>query len=192
MILDLRKTYLRWRHSKGFGVHSPYAYRFVMDVLRPGPYRFYSYHEVESLLKPGERHDYRFERLLRFTIRLCNFLKTKRILCVPDSRVGAIVADAMRLERLSVNQSAEIEFKDGDLLIIEKSELSENIVKSAIKNKVPVFALNPGNEIRELLETPIERGLLLKGKKRIILIPRQEMAFIAYDIFLDLRSGLGE
>lgn len=25
--------YRRWRHSKGFGVHSPFAYRFVRDVV---------------------------------------------------------------------------------------------------------------------------------------------------------------
>lgn len=35
--------YIRWRHSKGFGMHSHFAYRFVTDVLKPGIYGYYAY-----------------------------------------------------------------------------------------------------------------------------------------------------
>ena len=45
-VSKLRKIflpYLRWRHSKGYGVHSPFAYRLVTDVVRPGNYGHYVY-----------------------------------------------------------------------------------------------------------------------------------------------------
>ena len=43
--------YKRWRHGHGFGVHSPYAYRLVRDVLRPGRgYAYYAYADIDHML----------------------------------------------------------------------------------------------------------------------------------------------
>ena len=43
-------NYLRWRHSKGFGVHSPFAYNLVTTVVRPGIYGYYGYDDIESAI----------------------------------------------------------------------------------------------------------------------------------------------
>lgn len=32
----------RWRHSRGFGVHSPFAFRFITETLHQ-PYAYYAY-----------------------------------------------------------------------------------------------------------------------------------------------------
>lgn len=40
----LLKPLLRWRSARGFGIHSPFAYRFVTQVLHPqGIYGWYAY-----------------------------------------------------------------------------------------------------------------------------------------------------
>lgn len=42
--MGLAAAYKRWRHGRGFGVHSPYAYRFVTEVLNPQRnYGYYAY-----------------------------------------------------------------------------------------------------------------------------------------------------
>ena len=42
----------RLRHSFGFGVHSPFAFRFVRDVVRaPRSSRYYCHEELHSLLR---------------------------------------------------------------------------------------------------------------------------------------------
>lgn len=33
----------RWKCSRGFGVHSPFAYSFIVDVLRERRYGYYAY-----------------------------------------------------------------------------------------------------------------------------------------------------
>lgn len=39
--------YKRWRHGRGFGVHSPYAYRMVREVLRlPDSCGYYAYADI--------------------------------------------------------------------------------------------------------------------------------------------------
>lgn len=40
-------SYRRWRHGRGFGVHSPYAYRMVREVLRlPDTCGYYAYADI--------------------------------------------------------------------------------------------------------------------------------------------------
>lgn len=184
--MGLRKSYLRWRHSKGFGVHSPYAYRFVKDVLRPGAYGFYSYNEIDRYLKKQERHDYGFSCLIKFSLRLVIFLKARRIVSSSESRLSGITAKVLDISWKDLKKFSHIDFMEGDLLIVDSDEISVSFVSEAISCNVPVFAINPSREVRGLLETPLEKGLLLEDKKTMILIPRQEMQYVSYEMRLNI------
>ena len=64
--------YKRLRHSKGFGVHSPYAFMLVGQLLNC-PYRYYAYDDIEGYLlnQPDSRrlrHDARL--LIRMVGRM--------------------------------------------------------------------------------------------------------------------------
>ena len=48
--MGLGRWYKRWRHGRGFGVHSPSAYGMVMEALRP--WRGYAY-RAELAACPG-------------------------------------------------------------------------------------------------------------------------------------------
>lgn len=184
---SLCKSFSRLRHSKGFGVHSPFAYRFVIDVLRPGNYGLYSYWEIDKQLNGSEIKDYRFINLIKFVLRLSVFLRTKRIVTsLSATRLGDIAANILQLPWNEIKDTTGIHFNKGDLLIISGSDLKSSVVEKAIDSNAAVFAIHPTIEIREILERPIPNGLLLNGKRRIILIPREEMAYVSYDIALDL------
>ena len=47
IFLNIKKVISRWRHGRGFGVHSPFAYRFITEVLRQ-PYGYYAYRELRG------------------------------------------------------------------------------------------------------------------------------------------------
>lgn len=72
----LLKYINRWRHTRGYGVHSPLAFRIVKECVRPDSrYGFYSdayldfeYHEDKKALKNA-----------RMAIRLINLLRPQRI-----------------------------------------------------------------------------------------------------------------
>lgn len=50
--MQIAKRFRRWRHSRGFGIHSPYAFRFVCEVLnQSGTYGFYAYEELEQRMR---------------------------------------------------------------------------------------------------------------------------------------------
>lgn len=186
--MNLGKSYLRWRHSKGFGVHSPFAYRFVTNVINPGRYHYYSYHEIDKELLPGEYHNHRLLKLIRFTIRLAIFLKSKRILNYNSAfRMPVIAAHSLGLKYETIGNTHKFSFQHEDLLVINEDFRNLEFLRLAVENGVPVFALKPVREIRKFLEIPLSRGLLLDAGNRIILIPREEMAYVAYDISLPLR-----
>ena len=68
--MRLSERFKRWRASKGYGVHSPLAFRIVKTVVRPG--REYSYYGEERLRVGREAPllTRRAELLLRFVAQL--------------------------------------------------------------------------------------------------------------------------
>lgn len=182
--MGLWKRYLRWRHSKGFGVHSPYAYRFVTTVLQPGPCIFYSFDEIDANLEPGEFHNYRFQKNVKFLIRVAAFLKTRRVVVVKSTRLGGVWSKVMGLKYEAIKNPESFIFEPGDILLLDRQYCSKTIMQLAIDSNVPILAIDASQEVLDFLDKPIERGLLLRDKKRALLIPRPEMAYVAYDIKL--------
>lgn len=175
----LRKAFQRYRHSRGFGVHSPYAFQFVNDVVKPGDYGYYAYDALDDFpaLPPRATRD------IRWFVRLSVFLKTKRIIVFqaefPEIK---ITSEILGLDFTTLPAVSEMSSGPEDLFIVEDSFISEDTVEKVIKNHTPVLALNPGKKLREILCKERNRGLLLTGKRRILYIPRESMAFTAYDI----------
>lgn len=61
---SLTRLYRRWRHTRGFGVHSPFAFRLVTEVIRP-PLGYIYYAEEEPDMPPPRRMAYRLDIFLR-------------------------------------------------------------------------------------------------------------------------------
>ena len=178
------KTYLRWRHSKGFGVHSPYAYRFITDVLNPGRYGYYAYNQLEFLSRGLSKGSPVFFRNAKFLIRLLIFLHTKRIItCGEKYPEAQVAAKALKLIYFNKDSKSAITFKPGDLLILlPNGNVDLSVIEKAIGSQIPVLAFNPSPEMRELLEKPIENGVLFNGISKILLIPRSELHYVSYEI----------
>lgn len=180
---DLFKKYLRWRHSRGYGVHSPYAYRFVTDVLRPGDYGFYAYHDIDHDILMSKGKSQIDSQNLRLLYRIIVFLNTSRLIISGDKEPSVkLLAKVSRLPLLDFQKIKDNDFKKGDLVIITSGNISKERFETVVNNQVPVLALDPSKQVRALLANPLEKGLLFNGTKKSLLIPRHEMAYISYDI----------
>lgn len=69
----------RWRHTRGYGVHSPLAYRIVKECIRPDTaYGYYSDDIIDH-----ELHDHpRARRQARLLVRLAAQLPSDSILAI--------------------------------------------------------------------------------------------------------------
>lgn len=54
-VLHPIQRFLRWRTSKGFGVHSPMAYQFITRVIGEKEAHFYAYPEIDALCPRNRR-----------------------------------------------------------------------------------------------------------------------------------------
>lgn len=86
----LRKTILLYRflrYRKGFGVHSPFAYAFITNVIDERC-RYYCYDDIELLRKELQQHDVQPVRKEikrshgELLFRVANYCKPKRIVQV--------------------------------------------------------------------------------------------------------------
>ena len=93
--------YKRWRHSRGFGIHSPFAYRFITEVLCQ-PLAYYAYAHTGK------------DRNLRLIVRLLAFFRPERIMIASDD--AGRYADIVK----KIAPRARIVDRDADFLIADR------------------------------------------------------------------------
>ncbi len=82
----------RYKRSKGFGIHSPFAFKFVLDVLRERS-QYYSYEYIDSLRTQVKAHvsnQWPHPRIIslknaKLTFRIVNFYNPSHILQIGTS-----------------------------------------------------------------------------------------------------------
>ena len=170
------RTFQRKRHARGFGVHSPFAYRFVTDVIHPGRYGYYAFDEIDddTALSPKVCRD------AKWYVRIARFLESQRFVTPGDIPTGARrAAKALGVDVISAKEGR---WKDSDILIVNGEDGSYKLIKGALEAGIPVLAIQPDTRLRRRLEEPIAKGLALYSKNKILIVPRDAMAFTSYQI----------
>ena len=87
-----RTAFRRYRHSKGFGIHSPFAFRFVLNVLRErNPYYAYAVlDELRHAVMVRTRHHLRHPRIIslknaKLIFRVVNYFNPRQVLQIGTS-----------------------------------------------------------------------------------------------------------
>lgn len=176
-------AYLRWRHSHGFGVHSPFAYSLVKRAVRPGrKYKFYGYRYIDELLSdkdlewyPGIRRD------AKFLLRLLVALGVKRMIYYHDwdtafyeagNGAGVVVypADLRQLPEPKPND-----------FILFMSECDDNeAIERLLADGTPVMAIFPSDSMKRILMQYDKNGVRFEGKRITLVVPNPDVAFVAY------------
>lgn len=181
--MNIWECYLRWRHSKGFGVHSPYAYRFITDVVRPGPYGYYAYHSLKSDRSTASDDFFLSRKEKKFIIRIINFLKTRRLVSLaynPDIEEIAGVMNIAYHILTGEDNSFKINSAENDLLVLNHSGMAFELLEEAISCGARILAYGPSEELRRFLLKPLKKGLAIDWKTKVLLIPRNEMEYLRY------------
>lgn len=82
---------MRVRHRCGYGVHSPFAFRFITEVLYERAC-FYRYAELDRALKPWQRM--RLRKGLHLLLRLANWRQPERMVVRGCSRLEPLYLQA--------------------------------------------------------------------------------------------------
>lgn len=183
MFSGLTESYKRWRHTRGYGVHSPFAYSLVCNVLKPKvPYAYYGYEDIDNAVERGESR--RNRREARILLRLAARLGVRSAFIPQHSvntfRVALLAADS----RMHIS-TAMSEIPDCTLIGSNSDYVPLDVLKHTLTRPGSILALRklPAGWIDELFET-LDEGLMLFGRDNAIIISRPGMQKVAYSIRL--------
>lgn len=114
----------RFRHRSGYGVHSPYAYNFLRDVVYERG-NYYAYAELRKLRRASP--DYSREltgKSFRLLFRLSNFIRPRSVLVVsgnPDLAVAHIKAGCRNADIMTYATAVRSIPRDKDIYYCDKS-----------------------------------------------------------------------
>lgn len=170
----LAEWYKRLRHGRGYGVHSPLAYRMVREVLCPsGAYGYYVYDSLPVLVKRCRPtlavHD------LTLIYRLLHHLRPASVTII--SRNSAQIL--RRLAKVAV-PSAKITPSGGEMLICEDFPGADGC--EALSGFKTAFFADSSNPVVAQVWNRVERGHLYRNPARAIVLVSDAVARQEFDI----------
>ena len=100
------KAPARWRSSRGFGIHSPFAYDLIVNTLRERRCGYYLYADIESRYKADSK-------VLKLILRLMSRLHPASV-CAVGSLADAVTAIARHVDSRVITGSPDCP----DMLIV--------------------------------------------------------------------------
>lgn len=171
------KWYKAWRHSRGYGIHSPFAYSLVREAINPGRgYGWYGYEAIDVAMHSGlSQRDWIEARLL---LRTGAFLDADIYSDKPLAGLMKTAADALSGMKFKANADAIANLQRNKLYVA----FSPDGIEEKLANGEAVIAFRPSAQVREKVMSFSGRGLLLYGKKGVLAVPNQSMAFTCYEM----------
>lgn len=181
---SITECYKRWRHSRGYGVHSPFAYDIVKNVVSPGHYAYYAYKDIDrALLVPGASVSNHLRHDARLLLRLLVFLASGELIIYPVKQpVMRCVAKAAGVKCKDMNKANLAAARKTSLILVRKNISFHIELAKAINAGAAVLALDPVKPLRDLIAATMTDGLILEGKRIMIAIPRQQMVLTSYSM----------
>ncbi|MDE6340538.1 MAG: hypothetical protein K2K97_12280 [Muribaculaceae bacterium] len=174
------KALKRLRHSHGFGVHSPYGYRFVQSVISPSrQYAYYAEEYFEGLLAK-ERHRHRIEKEARTLLRLSAFINPASAFMSGDAH------KAFSFALRSVNSRILLTDKTSDIANCDLVATSGDLIPL---EDLCAYISEPGRTLvgKDLpsgwggrLFGAMQEGVCFEGKKNSIFISKPSVRKVRY------------
>ena len=174
----LAAPYLRWRHSKGYGVHSPYAFSIVESCIRPGPYGYYGYQAIERILMRQNLEKWHKKEAFLILRLAINIPARKLIVSQKDMLISAI-AKAADIPLTILNKGGKQNL-EGGFIVCKKGDMTEEKIIEMVGEGLSALVFNPSKNLVKKITTVVSRGMIMEGKRVLLVVPRNEMSLVSY------------
>ena len=182
--MNLFERFRRFLTSRGFGVHSPFAFRFITEIVGER-YAYYGYDDIETAIEkhPEERKLRRHSRLL---LRIAGRIGIDTAILAGDApfAIKAAVEGAGKRIRIISPEAKTIGGKS--LLLFAISQLPEGDALRATLNTdgSAIVVLKPAQSLKEELWERMQCGILIDGVGVLIAVVKKEIAKACYEILI--------
>lgn len=163
----------RAARRRGFGVHSPFAFSFIRNVIAQ-PCRYYAYSELDKLCRPNglSKSDVR----LLFRVMLSQHPSTIGMYCSqPTERIAQYAG------RLACPQARRADSSPMDMIITDAEGFSEKVIEAAVMG-TSVVILTPHKDDVNALWRATSRGMLFCRPHITIYIAHNHLPHQRFDV----------
>lgn len=162
-------SYRRWRHSRGFGIHSPFAYTFITDVLaQPLPY--YGYADISA--------DPRVRLLFRIAARF-----QPRHVLILSSKPQLLDAAVRRAFSKADTATAADPSRQPDLVVADDMDVSTDVYLPFIASGAKAVILNASAGTRRCLREGLLKGMLFDNSRgTLVAVPSNSLPRQNFDV----------
>lgn len=144
------------RHAYGFGVHSPFAYHFVTEVIHQ-PYAYYSYASLTTSL----------ERLI---FRVVLDLQPHRVAIFGPRQWAEAVREVSRTIVISPRRPDLVLAKCSVLTAASKADILDRVGEGA-----SVFATDCNAELADEIENRLTRGMTFSNGRGVLIVVNRDL-----------------
>lgn len=179
---SLSERYKRWRHTRGYGVHSPFAYMLVNEVVHPP--KAYGYYNYDAIL-PDIPHNY-YGKIYRHA---CTLLRLSARLDVdsayiPQYALAVPFIAALKGANSGMRITAVLADADNCTLIGTASDyVPLATLKKLLQKEGRIVAMRnvPSDWDIQLFEA-LPSGIMLHSPHELIVINRPYTQKVAYSV----------
>lgn len=171
--MGLKNRFLRWRRSKGYGIHSPLAFRLIWRVLRPEPYvAYYGYPYVGKNPRA------------RLLLRLTADVQPAYVWVSPGTRGDYLEAirRAGGVVRVFDGSLFPDQITKADMVLLDGYKLKADILKKVLKAPRTVVAFDVPTTFVERAAKLMKEGVMLEGLGSFIMLCREEVSPMVYAV----------
>lgn len=177
-MMGLYDRFKRWKRRRGFGVHSPEAYRIVRRVIRPAnDVKFYG-EETLDLSDTSPRLVKEAKLLLRF-VAYENPAYVWTSPGIPDIFTEAI-GKAGEVIRIFDGSAFPADADKVDMAVIYKTRIDAKAIERFFAARRPLIAFSVSRAFMQLLERKLSSGIIFEWSNGIMAIPRKDSEKYVY------------
>lgn len=157
----------RRRHRLGFGVHSPFAYSMVKDIIAPSArYRYYA----EETIADSSRCSRHITRLAIIVHRLVGRNNYK-------THITALPSSVTALFRNAIDLASPVASAESPSMLITSAPLRADTLTEMARKSMCLLCMAPYTSVM-----PPSTGILFHDTQTVLYFPYEKTAFVSYDI----------
>lgn len=170
--MNIGERFRRWKRSRGYGVHSPLAYRLVSQVVRPP--RDYSYYgeEILEMNSESEKTDTTTVAQARLLLRLVAFIQPSYVWV--SRKAPDIFTEAIKLGgsvvRIYDGEVYPDEILTADLAVIYRDKIKKSVIDRFLKPGKTLVGFELATAFVKMVERASKGGVVLEGVKGVIAV----------------------
>ena len=177
--------YKRLRHSKGFGIHSPFAFMLVNEIINCRC-RYYGYDDIEPYIDLMKGRKQR--RLARLLIRLAGRISFKKFVIVGEADEVLIKAVEIADSRVAIEKGLDGQLSSSLVYVAELCDVSKGLSASMqVDGNVFVFGGLCDSELRNQYEAVVSEcchGVVFEDRDMSIVFVRSRLPLVKYSMMI--------